>query len=72
VSKSKHRPGKSLSLSEAITAIENKQFIYVRGKVYHHGWSQNWRLRELIRNVKKGWVNEAVQNTETMEAGNAE
>jgi len=61
MSKPRYKQGRVLSLVATVRLIEEGQFIFVRGKIYHHGWSQNWQLREIIKNVNRGWVREAIK-----------
>jgi len=62
MTKRKYRKGNKLSLVAAVALIDAKQFIYVRDKVYHPGWSSSWPIRKLICDVNRGWVTEALKN----------
>jgi hypothetical protein len=43
----KYRPGRMVNGLEAAELILNGRFLYFNDKPMHHGWMQNWSLRQL-------------------------
>jgi len=60
--KRKYKPGKRLSVDEAISLILGEQFVYYRHKICHFGWACSWSLSTIKRAANKGYLREALKN----------
>ena len=43
-----------------LNTFDEQEFVWVRGKVYHEGWTKSWQYRHVAFLINKGIVFKAV------------
>lgn len=65
--KRKYERGKKIKTLDEFSECD---FVWVRGKVYHHGWAQSWHFRDVLCLLKTGNLFKAEKIKEKSEVEN--
>ena len=60
-SKRKYKPGKQI---KSFDELATQKFVYIRDKIYHHGWWQSLQFSYIKRHMDCGYIRKAERVTE--------